>query len=359
MQLVGELVRLRPQQVGGAPEGAELPLQGGQLGAVAQRGHRAERRPSVRHGHPVHDQHPAADRTTTGRGPRRCRAGQHLAAAGPSIRSSSQAAADAVLAAGRAAARPPSLTRVTRCCGSSAITPSLMPCSIASRCSASPAISRGSSPSVCRLIRRASSQRPDQPERAGDARGRSSRYGDAPTEPLQTEAARSRRPPPRRRTRRSLAVAEHRHLGDQHSARRRPPARRTRPRPAPPGSVAQRHRVADQGRVARRPRRPRSSGHGRPRSSRTAVARGLAPAAASRPVVGLPAAIEPLAQRSGCRRAARRASATRRPSTRLKVAGGLGERDRGRPPPAPRRRSSSCSTSSWPARVIVAARLES
>lgn len=59
--------------------------------------------------------------------------------------------------------RPTELTSVSRCCGSRATTPSAIPNSIASRCSASPAISRGSMPKVCRLIRRASSQEPATP----------------------------------------------------------------------------------------------------------------------------------------------------------------------------------------------------
>ena len=62
VQLVGELVGLRAQRVAGGPAGAELALQGGQLGAVAQRGHRADHlavgahRPAVEGEHLVADQ---------------------------------------------------------------------------------------------------------------------------------------------------------------------------------------------------------------------------------------------------------------------------------------------------------------
>ena len=60
VQLVGELVGLRPEQLGGAAERADLLLQPGQLGAVPQGGHRAEPAAVLADRHPVHHQHPAA-----------------------------------------------------------------------------------------------------------------------------------------------------------------------------------------------------------------------------------------------------------------------------------------------------------
>ena len=61
VQLVGELVGLRAQQLGRAAGTTPISLlEVGQLGAVAQRGDRAERRSPLDHPHAVHDQHPAA-----------------------------------------------------------------------------------------------------------------------------------------------------------------------------------------------------------------------------------------------------------------------------------------------------------
>ena len=55
------------------------------------------------------------------------------------------------------------LTKVIRSEVSSAMTPSAMPATIASRCSASATMSAGSIPNVCRLIQRASSSEPTTP----------------------------------------------------------------------------------------------------------------------------------------------------------------------------------------------------
>jgi hypothetical protein len=60
VELVVELVRLRPQRLGRGPERAEVPFQLRQLRPVAQRRHRAEGPPVLLHRHPVHDEHPVA-----------------------------------------------------------------------------------------------------------------------------------------------------------------------------------------------------------------------------------------------------------------------------------------------------------
>ena len=58
MQLVGELVGLGPQGVGGGPGGAQFTLQGGQLGPVPQGGDGADVAALGPDGHPVQDHQP-------------------------------------------------------------------------------------------------------------------------------------------------------------------------------------------------------------------------------------------------------------------------------------------------------------
>ena len=60
VQLVGELVRLRPQQLRRAAERADLALEVGELGPVTQRRHRPERPAVLADLHAVHDEHPSA-----------------------------------------------------------------------------------------------------------------------------------------------------------------------------------------------------------------------------------------------------------------------------------------------------------
>src|SRR3954451_15564494 len=79
-----------------------------------------------------------------------------------------------------------SLTTVIRRCGSRAITPSLTPCTSASRCSTSPAISVGSMPRVCRFTRRASSSEPPIPNRLATPR-KTSRFGATSPSRLHTD----------------------------------------------------------------------------------------------------------------------------------------------------------------------------
>jgi hypothetical protein len=59
VQAVGELVRLRPQRVGGASVGVQLLLQRHELGPVPQCHDRADRVVVQGDRHPVHDQHAA------------------------------------------------------------------------------------------------------------------------------------------------------------------------------------------------------------------------------------------------------------------------------------------------------------
>ena len=73
VQLVGELVGLRPQQLGRAAERPDLALEVGQLGAVAQGGDRAEPPAVLGDRHAVHDEDPSAadhDVVCGGRSPR-------------------------------------------------------------------------------------------------------------------------------------------------------------------------------------------------------------------------------------------------------------------------------------------------
>ena len=63
MQLVGELVRLRAERLGGLPGDAQLPFELAQLGAVAQGRHGADAsavhgdRLPVQHEHALTDEH--------------------------------------------------------------------------------------------------------------------------------------------------------------------------------------------------------------------------------------------------------------------------------------------------------------
>ena len=159
VQAVRELVLLGAERVGEVAHVVELAEQRLEVGAVAQRDDRADRAAAHLDGHPVHDQHPLADEDDlvaaldaaredvaqpTGR--------DNLLERRPS--------ADPSIPISRCAS---SLIRVRRPAESIVRVPSRTPCSIASRCSSSAAISRGSSPKVCRLTRRASRNAPSAP----------------------------------------------------------------------------------------------------------------------------------------------------------------------------------------------------
>ena len=86
-----------------------------------------------------------------------------------------------------------------------------MPCSIASRCSTSPAISRGSSPNVCRFTRRASSAEPTTPSTVAIARISSPSAGRLHDALDERRRVLARRHDPDHHA----VVAHHRHVRDQ------------------------------------------------------------------------------------------------------------------------------------------------